>query len=47
MCIRSVSNRLALLCRIFPPHVGLPPHISQFLLFGTPCSTGFAEHGYF
>jgi hypothetical protein len=36
MWIRNVSNRLVLLCRIFPPHVGLPLHISRFLLFGTP-----------
>jgi hypothetical protein len=36
MRIRNVGNRLASLCRIFPPHVGLPLHISWFLLFGAP-----------
>jgi hypothetical protein len=34
MCICSGSNRLFGLW-------GLPPHISPFLLFGTPCSTNF------
>jgi hypothetical protein len=42
MCIRDVSNRLVSLW-------GLPPHISPFLLFGTPVlgrfrmSTGISD----